>query len=160
MYLILKLVHVAAVIIFVGNISVGIFWKAIADRTRDAAIIAHTTQGIIGADRVFTIPAIFVLLIGGFGAALVGGIPILSTGWILWAIVLFIIAGIAFGPLSRTQRQLAAEARAGAGSGNMDWGRYKALSNKWNFLGLIALATPLLAVAIMVLKPVLPAFHR
>ncbi len=160
MYLALKLVHVAAVIVFVGNITVGIFWKAIADRTRDPRIIAHTMEGIIQADRVFTIPAIIVLLIGGFGAAGVGNIPILSTGWILWGLGLFSIAGIAFGPLSRTQRMLAAEARSGTSGGNMDWTRYEALSNRWNILGLIALVTPILAVVLMVLKPMLPAFHR
>jgi uncharacterized membrane protein len=159
MYLVLKLIHVAAVIVFVGNITVGVFWKDIADRTKDPRIIAHTVQGIIRADRIFTIPAIIVLLIGGFGATGIGHIPILSTGWILWGLILFIIAGIAFGPLSRTQRLLLAEARTGI-SGTMDWSRYDALSKRWNILGTIALITPILAVAIMVLKPMLPAFHR
>jgi uncharacterized membrane protein len=138
---------------------VGVFWKDIADRTKDPRIIAHTMQGIIRGDRIFTIPAIIVLLIGGFGAAGIGHIPILSTGWILWGLILFIIAGIAFGPLSRTQRLLLAEARAGI-SGTIDWSRYDALTKRWNILGMIALITPILAVAIMVLKPMLPAFHR
>lgn len=35
MYHILKLIHVAAVIIFLGNIITGLFWKAHADRTKD-----------------------------------------------------------------------------------------------------------------------------
>lgn len=160
MYLVLKLVHVAAVIVFVGNITVGIFWKAFADRTHDPRIIAHTIAGIIGADRIFTIPAIFVLLIGGFGAAGIAQISILGTGWILWGIVLLIIAGMAFGPVSRSQRELRNVASAGAASGTMDWQRYEAISKRWNFFGLIALVAPIIAVALMVLKPVLPAFHR
>ncbi len=80
MYLILKLVHVAGVVLFLGNITVGVFWKRFSDRSRNAAIMASTMDGIIAADRVFTIPGILLLLVGGFGAAFVGGIPILSTG--------------------------------------------------------------------------------
>ena len=160
MYLGLKLVHVLAAIVFVGNITVGVLWKAMADRTRDPAIAAYTMAGIIRADRVFTIPAIVVLIIAGVGTAQVGHLSILGTGWILWAIVLFVIAGLVFGPLSKTQREIAAVAAAGATSGDMDWSRYQALSARWNVLGTIALITPLLAVACMVLKPALPAFSH
>ncbi len=159
MYLILKLVHVVAVIMFVGNITIGIFWKEIADRTKDPRIVAHTIAGIIRADRLFTIPAIVVLLIGGIGAAQVGHLSILGTGWILWAIVLFVIAGIAFGPVSRAQRQLRDLADAGVASGAMDWARYEQLSMQWNVWGTIATLAALIAVAFMVLKPALPAFH-
>ncbi len=159
MYLALKLVHVLAVIVFVGNITVGVLWKAIGDRTRNPAIMAHTMLGIIRADRVFTIPAIIVLVIAGVGAAQVGHLSILGTGWILWAIVLFVISGIAFGPLSRVQRQIAQVAAAGTSSAGMDWKRYDTLSNQWALWGTIALIAPLLAVACMVLKPALPAFH-
>jgi uncharacterized membrane protein len=160
MYLFLKLVHVLAVIFFVGNITIGVFWKTIADLTKDPQIIAHTVAGIIRADRIFTIPSIFILLIGGFGAAQISNIPILSTGWILWGLILFIIAGIAFGPISRAQRQLRDVASAGAASGTMDWTRYDQISMQWNVWGTIATVAALIAVALMVLKPALPAFHR
>ena len=159
MYLALKLVHVLAAIVFVGNITVGVLWKAMADRTHDPAICAYTMAGIIRADRIFTIPAIIILVIAGVGTAQVGHLSILGTGWILWAIVLFIIAGLAFAPLSRAQREIHAVAEAGAKSASMDWARYEALSTRWNLWGTIALITPLLAVACMVLKPALPAFH-
>lgn len=160
MYFVLKLVHVLAVIVFVGNIVTGIFWKTIADKTKDAAVMAHTMEGIIRADRVFTIPAIIVLLIGGFGTAAIGNISILGTGWILWSIILFIIAGLAFMPLLRAQRAIAAEARKGVAAGKLDWVQYEALSRAWNMWGIIATAAPLIAVAVMVLKPDLPSFHR
>jgi uncharacterized membrane protein len=159
MYLALKFIHVFAAIVFVGNITVGVLWKAMADRTRDPTIAAYTMSGIIRADRVFTIPAIVVLVIAGVGTAQVGHLSILGTGWILWAIVLLIIAGLAFGSVSRAQREIFAVAEAGANSGNMDWARYEAVSTRWNVWGMVALITPLLAVACMVLKPALPAFH-
>lgn len=159
-YAILKVVHVLAVVMFLGNITVGIFWKAIADRTDDPRIIAHTLRGIIQADRWFTIPGIVGIVLGGVGTALIGGIPILGTGWILWSIALFIVAGVAFGPVARAQRQMEALAQAASERGDFDRIRYAALSRTWAALGMIALIAPVLAVILMVAKPALPALHR
>jgi uncharacterized membrane protein len=154
MYLILKLMHVAGVVLFLGNITVGVFWKRFADATRNLTIMAYTMDAIIRADRIFTIPGILLLLAGGFGAAFVAGLPILSTGWILWGLILFILAGLAFGPLSRTQRQISVAAHAG----NLE--EYERLSKGWDLWGFIALALPIASFVIMILKPALPAFHR
>jgi len=154
MYLILKLIHVAGVVLFLGNITVGVFWKRFSDRSRNAAIMAFTMDAIIAADRVFTIPGIVLLLVGGLAAALVGGIPILATGWLLWGLIAFILSGVAFGPLSRAQRQLAVAAHAG------DLVEYGRLSKSWNLWGSIALGLPIIAFILMILKPDLPAFHR
>jgi len=154
MYEIFKAVHVFAVIAFLGNISVGLFWKNFADRTKDAAIMAYTVDGIIRADRIFTIPGAIVIVIGGVSTAIVGGIPMLSTGWLFWSIVLFVISGIAFGPLARVQRGLLAAAKAN------DMTRYHELSHRWDIIGTIALVGPLIAAAFMILKPALPSlFH-
>ena len=158
-YIAFKVLHVLAAIVFIGNISVGVFWKQWADRTKDPRIIAHTIDGIIIADRLFTIPGVIVLLIGGIGAALVGHIPFLSTGWLLWGIILFVIAGIAFGPVARTQRLIAAVAHDGVRSGSMSWELYDKFSGVWNFWGMVALIAPILAAILMIAKPMLPAFH-
>ena len=152
MYLIFKLIHVVAVILFLGNIAVGVFWKAWADRTNNAAIIAHTIDGIIKADRIFTIPGVILIVTGGLGAAFAADLPILKTGWILWGIALFVLSGIAFGPLSLSQRKLLALAKSG------DLDGYRMASHRWNLFGTIALVLPFLAAAIMIVKPLLPAF--
>lgn len=158
-YLIFKFFHIAAVILFLGNIITGLFWKAHADRTRDPRVIEHTLLGIIRSDRWFTIPGVIAILIGGFGAAIVAQIPILGTGWILWSIVLFILSGLAFSfRVAPLQTQLAALAQAGVESGQFDWARYHSLSRTWELWGLFALLTPVAAVVLMVLKPTLPAF--
>lgn len=154
MYLALKLMHLAGVVLFLGNIIVGVFWKAYADSSRSTAVMAFTMDAIIRADRIFTIPGLVLLLAGGLGAAFAGNIPILSTGWLLWGIIALTLSGIAFGPLSRVQRALAAAAHAG----NLEaWER---LSKGWNLWGTLALAFPIIAFVLMILKPALPAFHR
>jgi len=156
LYLVFKLLHVIAVVLFLGNIITGVFWKAHADRTRNPAIIAHAMGGIIEADRLFTVPAVILILVGGFGAALVNHLPLLHTPWILGGIILFTISGIAFmGWLVPLQRKLAQIARAAGGdSTRMDWPRYERLSREWAIWGLIALVAPLLALVLMVLKPI------
>lgn len=154
MYLWLKLLHLAAVVAFLGNITTGLFWKLHADRTRDPRIIAHTFDGIIRSDRWFTIPGVVTILVGGIGAAIVGGISLLGTGWILWSIALFTISGLVFvirvAPL---QTQLRALAQAGAEQGTFDWARYNRLARVWELWGAVALVTPVAALVLMVLKP-------
>jgi uncharacterized membrane protein len=155
MYLFLKLIHVTAVVLFLGNIITGVFWKIHADRSDDPAIIAHTMDGIIRADRLFTVPGVILIVIGGFGAASVGHLPMLRTRWILAGIVLLTLSGIAFmGWLVPVQRKLHALSRAAEGDpARMDWDGYKRLSRQWNVSGLIALLAPILALVLMVLKP-------
>ena len=159
LYLILKLLHVFAVILFLGNIITGLFWKAHTDRTRDPRMIAHTIEGIIRSDRWFTLPGTFAIILAGVAAAIVGRLPLLGTGWILWSIVLFGLSGLAFSfQVAPLQRKLAALARAGMERGELNWASYHALSRRWELWGLFATLTPLAAVVLMVLKPALPAF--
>ena len=112
-------------------------------------------EGIIRADRLFTIPPIALILAGGIGAAVVGKYPILGTGWIFWSIVLFTISGIAFmsvvGPAQR--KMLALVRRSGE---SLDWAAYRALSVQWEIWGAIALLAPAIAAALMVMKPAIP----
>ena len=157
-YLVWKLLHVIAVILFLGNITTGLFWKFHADGTRDPKVIAHAFEGIIRADRWFTIPGVIAIILAGVGAAVVGRFPILGTGWIFWSIVLFSISGIAFTwKVAPLQVRIVDLARAGMETKQMDWNLYHRLSRAWEVWGLVALLTPVAAVVLMVLKPNLPA---
>lgn len=154
MYSALKLLHVAAVVLFLGNITTGLFWKLHADRTGDPRFIGHAFDGIIRSDRLFTLPGVALIVLSGFGAAGVGGLPLLRTGWILGSIVLFTISGLVYAvriaPLQLRIRRLA---RAAEGGAPFDWDRYRAWSRQWEIWGALALVTPALALALMVLKP-------
>ena len=157
-YLGLKLLHVLAVVLFLGNITTGVFWKANADRTRNPVVIGNMLEGIIRADRLFTMPPIVFILIGGIGAAIVGKYPILGTGWIFWSIVLFIISGIAFmSVVGPTQRKMLALVRRSGES--LDWAAYRALSVQWKIWGAVALLAPAIAAALMVMKPAIPGLR-
>jgi uncharacterized membrane protein len=157
LYLGFKTLHVLAVVMFLGNITTGIFWKEHADRTRDPRIIAHAIAGIIAADRLFTIPSVLLIVLAGVSTAMSGSLPLLRTGWIFWSLVLFTLSGIAFmGWLVPIQRKMHQLMRTGAESGSPDWDGYHRLSRAWGFWGAVALLLPLAAMVLMVIKPPIP----
>ena len=157
-YLILKLIHIASVTLFIGNITTGVFWGMRAHRSRDFRLIASTFDGIIQSDRWFTMPGVIGIVVSGIAAALLGKLPILGTGWILWGIILFVIAGIVFGRgVAPLQRDIASLART-ADTDAATWTAYEKLYRGWAMWGLVALLAPVGALIIMVLKPPLPAF--
>lgn len=155
MYLVMKLLHIVAVIAFLGNIATGLFWHIHAARTRDQRLLAHTVDGIIRSDRLFTIPGVVVIVTTGIIAAVAGGLPLLRTGWILWTLVMFSLSGLIFMAfVAPLQRQLLATAQAGA-AGNFDYAGYMAVARRWEFWGAAALLTPAAGLVLMVLKPAL-----
>lgn len=154
MYLAMKTLHILAVVLFLGNVITGLFWKAHGDRSGDPRIMAHTLDGIIRSDRWFTLPGVFFIVAFGLGGAIVGQMPILRTGWIWQSIVLFTVSGLAFvfqvAPLQRQLRNLAAHSAGGAA---WDAERYGRLSRRWEWWGIVATLTPLGALVLMVFKP-------
>lgn len=154
MYDALKALHVIAVILFMGNIITGVFWKMHADGSHDPRIIAHTLAGVIRSDRWFTLPGILLIIVAGVGTAIIGHLPILHTPWILWALVLFAVSGVMFGTrVAPLQKQLYRLADAAAQGQTMDWDRYRALSARWGLWGALATLAPAAAVVLMVVKP-------
>lgn len=151
-YALLKLLHIVAVIIFLGNIITGLFWMRIANKTNNLAIISFTMKGIITSDKWFTIPGVIIITAGGLSAAIEGGLPLLRTGWIFWSIVLFSLSGFVFttklGPLQKKIFQLTENTEVARFNKEL----YHASLKQWEVWGLIALLTPLAALVMMVLK--------
>jgi uncharacterized membrane protein len=154
MYLALKVLHIIAVILFLGNVITGAFWKLYGDKTGDPRIMAHTLEGISKSDRLFTIPGVVMIFFFGFATALVGHISILRSQWIWQSLIMFAVAGFAYAqnvvPLQIKMRQLALQGV----NGSFDEAEYQRLSRKWNIWGSISILAPLIAVGLMVTKPV------
>jgi uncharacterized membrane protein len=153
-YLTLKFLHIVGAILFVGNITTGVFWKAHGDKSRNPAIMAHALDGIIRSDQLFTLPGVIIIVAAGFAGAIIGGIPLLRTEWLAGGIILLTISGIAFvGRIAPLQRQMRDLALANPDPATFDWAAYEKLSRGWAIWGAIALLAPLLAAALMVFKP-------
>lgn len=151
-YTFLKLIHLAAVVIFMGNIITGLFWMHIAVKTSDLKVIAFTMNGIIKADRYFTIPGVIIITTAGIFSAIYGKLPLVQTGWIFWSIVMFSISGLAFGfKVAPLQKKLVQLAVAG-NPADFDWESFRKVYRAWDIWGLVALLTPLAAFVMMILK--------
>jgi uncharacterized membrane protein len=149
-YLILKAIHLLAVVAFLGNIVTGLFWMRFARKTNDTRIVHHTAAGIIASDRLFTIPGVIIITAGGFASAIYGGIPLLRTGWIFWPILLFSLSGLFFAfkvvPLQVRMRK---HLETGEG---FTWKGFDALLKQWEFWGFMAVITPIISFFMMILK--------
>jgi uncharacterized membrane protein len=152
LYLALKALHVIGVVVFLGNVVTGIFWKAHGDRLGDLRARVQALDGIIRADRVFTVPSVFLIIATGVALVLVGHLSFLAP-WILGSLLLFGLAGAVFGTrVGPLQKKLLANARSGLG-GTWDESGYRELSKSWRLWGWVATVAPLLALVLMVLKP-------
>ena len=155
-YLLWKALHIASVVLFLGNITTGLFWAAQARKTNNLSQLAATFDNISKSDRWFTLPAVGGILISGVAAARLAHLPILGTSWIFWSLVLFSVSGLVFAIwLAPLQRQVSTMARA-CDSGEQDLHSLDRVYLKWELWGLLALLTPVAAMVIMVLKPDLP----
>jgi uncharacterized membrane protein len=153
LYLFLKALHVVSVVLFLGNIITGVFWKWHADKTGDLRARAQALDGIIRSDTWFTVPGVFLIIATGVALALIAHFPLLRTFWIGWSLVLFGISGLAFGlKVGPLQKKLLANTQAGL-TGTWNEAEYHALSRSWGFWGWIATGAPLIAVFLMVMKP-------
>jgi uncharacterized membrane protein len=154
MYLALKTVHVFSVVLFLGNIITGIFWKAHADATGDPKVQAHALAGVIRSDAWFTLPAVVVIIITGVALASMAGLPLLGTGWIAASLAAFALSGVLFGAfIAPLQRRLLTEALGAQPEAAWPSPAYRRLSRRWEAIGLVAIALPLAALALMIFKP-------
>ena len=156
-YLLLKTIHLLAVVAFLGNITTGLFWMRYAVKTNDVRIIHYRAKGIIKSDRLFTIPGVLIITAGGFFAAIYAGVPLLRTGWIFWPILLFTLSGVFFAyKVAPLQSKMKKYLTSSIQHNNYQAEKFVVLLKQWEFWALLALATPVISFFMMILKwPVL-----
>ena len=83
MYEFFKALHIFGLILMAGNVTVTAFWKVFADRTSKTQIIGFAQWLVTVTDFTFTLTGGFLMVIGGYGAALVGGLSLFETPWLV-----------------------------------------------------------------------------
>ena len=152
-YNVLKFVHVLGVVILVGNVTITAYWKVLADLTRDSRIVAHAQRGVTIADWIFTLLGIALIMIGGYGAALVNDLPLFGSFWLVAGQILFGVSGLIWlGILVPLQIRQARAAREFADGGAVP-AEYRRDSKTWLVWGIIATVPLVAAVYVMVVKP-------
>ncbi len=83
----LKLLHVLAAILFVGNVIVTGVWAAVMFRQRQGADFRLAARAIVVTDWIFTLGGAALLVVSGIMLAIGRGYPIWETRWIRGALI-------------------------------------------------------------------------
>ncbi|MGO9675115.1 MAG: DUF2269 family protein [Methylocella sp.] len=148
-----KVVHMVGIVIFLGNIIVTGVWKAFADRTGKAEVIAFAQRLVTLTDWAFTLGGAILILVGGYGMASVAGYDLRSTIWLVWAQGAFLASGAIWVailiPVQIRQERLAHGFANGGAIPQIYW----RLNRRWYFWGVLATVIPLTNLYVMVAKP-------
>ena len=151
-YTAFKIVHMAGIVLFLGNIIVTGVWKFMADRTGNPAVIGFAQRLVTLTDWVFTFGGVVLVLIGGYGMAAAAGYD-LRMSWLLLAQSLFVASGVIWAailiPIQIRQARLAHAFENGGEIPAVYW----RLNRHWYIWGLLATVIPAANLYVMVAKP-------
>ena len=149
---ILLFLHVIGATVLLGTGAGIAFFMVMANRTKDAAIIAHTASVVVVADFVFTASAVILQPVTGIWMALDTGWS-LREGWIAYSILLYVIAGLFWLPVVGFQIRMRDLARQAAANRTPLPEAYYRLYRRWFAFGFPAFAAVLAIIWIMLSKP-------
>ncbi len=153
LYAACKAVHVLGVVVLLGNAIATAVWKVMADRTRDPRIVAFAQRLVTLTDWWLTASGIAMIVIGGYGAAYVGGLALFSTSWLVWGQLLFVGSALLWMfVLLPAQIRQARAARTFANGGQIP-DDYRRDATRWLRWGVVATVPLVVAVWVMVVKP-------
>jgi len=149
----IKTLHILGVVLFLGNIIISAVWRLLAQRADDKAIHKFSIKLIQSTDYLFTVPGVILIAVTGHMlAAGLGGIG--AHGWIYHSYALLTVSAFIWVaglfPIQRKQMRLIDESHSLKEAGI----RYKTLNMWWSILGIIATVLPLIALYLMVVRPV------
>lgn len=152
LFFVLKYLHVIGATVLLGTGAGITFFMLMAHRTGRPEVIAAVARIVVLADFLFTATAVVAQPVTGVILASTVGYPI-GAGWIVLAIVLYVVAGMFWLPVVWMQMRMrdlaAAAARAGA---PLPRGYYR-LFWTWFAFGFPAFAAVLAIFWLMIRQP-------
>lgn len=149
---ILRWLHVIGATVLLGTGAGIAFFMLMAHRTRDPHLIAHVAGTVVIADTIFTLTAVIAQPVTGVLLANELAWP-LTEGWIVLALILYVVTGLFWLPVVWIQIQLRDLARAAAHAMTDLPARYDRLFAIWFACGFPAFAAVLGILWLMVTKP-------
>ena len=151
-YLVWKFLHITGVVMLLGNITVTAIWKFFADRDGRPQVLGFAQKLITYTDWSMTVWGVVLIMVGGYGLAIQGAFPLLE-GWMLWAQLCFVAAGLIWmGLIVPIQIKSARLARQFQDGGAVP-DAYKLLSRRWIFWGLVSTVPLIAALWLMIARP-------
>lgn len=148
----LRLAHVVGATVLFGTGAGIAFFMLMANRTRDARLIAHVSATVVIADTLFTATAAILQPITGAWLALLIGWP-LTTEWIVFSLGLYVVVGLFWLPVLWIQIRLRDMARVAAARDEPLPARYHRLYRVWFAFGFPAFLSMIGILYLMLIRP-------
>jgi uncharacterized membrane protein len=151
-YLLVKWLHVLSSTVLFGTGLGSAFYMFSTNRSGDVRAIAIVTRRVVAADWLFTTPTAIAQPLTGFWLLHLSGVP-WTAGWVLWSLVLYVIAGACWLPVVWIQIRMAALAGHAAAAGEALPARFWRYHALWTALGWPAFLAFVAIFFLMVVKP-------
>ena len=151
-YLLLKTLHILSSVVLVGVGFGSAFYMFFANRSRNVQAKAVVARLVVFADWIFTTPAVIIQPVTGIALAHMAGFS-LTTPWLFWSLVLYVLAGACWLPVVWLQIRMKQMATEAAEKGTDVPALYWKYSKIWETLGYPAFFAMLVIYYLMVNKP-------
>lgn len=151
-YLTVKWLHVLSSTLLFGTGLGSAWYMFFASHARDPHAVAVVSRFVVLADWVFTTTTIVFQPLSGWYLAHLAGIP-LTTPWILWTLVLYVLAGVCWLPVVWLQIRMRDMARQAVAGGTALPPLYFRYLTVWTALGVPAFIAMVAIFYLMVVKP-------
>jgi uncharacterized membrane protein len=151
-YTIIKWLHILASTLLFGTGIGSAFYMLLTSLTRNVRAIASVVRFVVLADWLFTTPTIIIQPLTGFYLIHLAGYP-LSSRWIVWTIILYLVAGACWLPVVWLQIRMREFAREADAQGKELPAIYWRYLTYWVLLGIPAFLALVVVFYLMVAKP-------
>ena len=151
-YPVIKWLHIVSSTVLFGTGAGIAFFFLRAQRTGDTKIIAAVGRDVVLADMVFTATAVVLQPVTGIALAFMAGFP-LSSLWLVWSMVLYVLVGCCWLPVVWLQMRMRDLAIVATANGSPLPAAYQRCYRRWFALGWPAFTGVLVIFYLMVTKP-------
>ncbi len=145
--MLLKYLHILSAILLLGNVIVTGVWAIALWREHGAKGFAPAARAIMVTDIIFTLGASSLLVVTGVFRALQLGVPMLSTGWIVRAMVGLAVSTVLWAALLIPAQVMMLKAGKGEDT------RVERAYRRWTVVGWLAVVPMLYSLWQMSAKP-------
>ena len=151
-YLFVRALHIMSSVLMVGTGFGTAYYLFFTNRIGRVSSIADVARLVVRADWWFTTPTVIFQPLSGIWLAYIAGWP-LTSPWLLWSIVLFVLTGACWLPVVWLQLRLAKIAREADEQNEALPETYWRYARYWEWLGYPAFVAMLGVYFLMVMKP-------
>ncbi|MCC7681563.1 DUF2269 domain-containing protein [Janthinobacterium sp. FW305-128] len=151
-YLTIKWLHIVSSTLLFGTGIGSAFYLLFASLSRDVRAIAVVSRHVVRADWLFTATTVVFQPLSGFYLVHLAGFP-LSSGWIVWSVALYLVAGACWLPVVWLQMRMRDMAQASARDGQDLPALYWRYLRIWAALGVPAFFALIVVFYLMTAKP-------